>query len=191
MVPWFILEPYRFSPEKLVPLNKSVSVWSRGAVGTREGDALASSSPKNILCSFHRNSIDSHPDWNERGKQMAPTYTPRPLQGCSETLWGLWSCYSSLGQGMLTAVSKTRSGGSSGARLCLLPTLKCSEEVPCICWLPAWLPVSALALVSCVDCSKPGFSSWLLGSWKVLLVAEHRKLLINALLWPWFLFLLT
>lgn len=117
-MPQFILEPYRFAPEKLIPLNKSFTVWSGSAVGTRKGDTTASSSPKNILRGFHRNSIGSCPDWNARGKPMTQAYVhtcclQTPARMFRGVLWPQESCYDShLGQGMLAAIPKTRTGGT-------------------------------------------------------------------------------
>lgn len=37
-------------------------------VGAWKGNALSPGSPKNVLRGFHRDGIDSHPDWNGSGR---------------------------------------------------------------------------------------------------------------------------
>lgn len=165
----FTLESYRLTSEKLIPLNESLSVWNRSAVDAWEGDTLSSSSPKNVLCGFHSNSISSHPDWKERRINGALARThPRsvfePLQECSEEFCGPRKLpQQQPGQHMLAAVSKTRTGRKSSA----------------VVWvfLPWGVPKTLSAfdgslafhlsypLGRCADCSKPQCSHQLLGKW--------------------------
>lgn len=59
---------FRVTPEKLFPFDNAVPSGGSGLVVAWKGDTLSPSSAKNFLWGFHRDGVDSRPDWKESEK---------------------------------------------------------------------------------------------------------------------------